>query len=64
MLLYRVGDYKYHRLFFPVPYEEIKPFIWNEQTNYFADELGIKSLIEIQKKLVDYTSPPSKNYKM
>lgn len=51
MLLYRVGDYKYHRLFFPVPYEEIKPFIWNEQTNYFADELGIKSLIEVQKKL-------------
>lgn len=51
MLLYRVGNYEYHRLFFPVPYSEIKHLIWNEDTNYFSDDIGLASLIKAQKEM-------------
>lgn len=51
MLLYKVGNYEYHRLFFPCEYSAIRSLIWNEEADYFADTLGLDSLVEAAKDM-------------
>lgn len=51
MLLYKVGNYEYHRLFFPCEYNAIRSLIWDDEADYFADTLGLDSLLAALKDM-------------
>ena len=51
MLLYKVGNYEYHRLFFPCEYSVIRPLIWDESTQKTVEALSLGVLLEFAKDI-------------
>lgn len=50
MILYRIGNYQYHRLFIPKSYEELRPHFWNSATETLATQLSVEHLQVLTKE--------------
>lgn len=50
VVLYKAGKYQYHRVFLPMPYEQLRPLFWNDEQDCFADDLSIEKLMAFQRK--------------
>lgn len=50
VVLYRAGNYRYYRVFLPLPYEQVRPLFWNEEADDFADDISVKKLLEFQRR--------------
>lgn len=49
MVLYRAGEFKYHRFFIPKAYEDIRYLFWDSENEAFAADLGIDALKKASK---------------
>lgn len=50
VVLYRAGNYRYYRVFLPLPYEAVRPLFWNSDTHNFADDISINKLLAFNKQ--------------
>lgn len=49
VVLYRAGNFKYHRIFLPMAYKDVRHLFWNQNENKFADEISVDALLAFQK---------------
>lgn len=50
MVLYRASDFKYHRIFIPKNYDDLRHLFWDSETKNFSTQLGIESLKQAVKE--------------
>lgn len=50
VVLYRAGNYRYYRVFLPLPYEQVRPLFWDMDSDDFAEDISVKKLLAFQRR--------------
>ena len=50
VVLYKAGNYRYYRVFLPLPYETVRPLFWNSDTHNFAEDMSVNKLLAFNKQ--------------